>query len=95
MRKYGGKLLIKPSKKSVHAILRENPVAGQGKQSDPAIGADSNAQSSDKGWANYHRCAVAAKAFDRVHFGIWIVYGDGRGDVIPQGQEVGSQDGTG
>lgn len=71
VRKYRGKLLIKPSKKSVHTILdrirslvRANKTTAQS-----VLIAMLNPQI--KGWANYHRCAVAAKAFDQVHFGIW------------------------
>jgi len=71
VRKYGGKLLIKPSKKSVHTILDRirSLVRANRATTQSVLIAMLNPQI--KGWANYHRCAVAAKAFDQVHFGIW------------------------
>ena len=71
LRKYGGKLLIKPSKKNTHNFLEkirqtidENKSASQENLIgilNPII----------RGWANYHRHIVAAKAFERVDFEIW------------------------
>jgi RNA-directed DNA polymerase len=73
LRKYDGKLLIKPSKKNVKAFLqdiRETVKANkQAKQENlirllnPKI----------RGWANYHKVAVAKKAFARVDSEIWIM----------------------
>jgi len=70
-RKYGGKLLIKPSRKSVRAFLRElRKLVKQGralKQStlieklNPLI----------RGWANYHRCSVAGRTFNLMSHAIW------------------------
>jgi len=71
LRKFGGKLLIKPSKKNTHAFLEkvraiidENKSASQKNLIgllNPVI----------RGWVNYHRHIVAAEAFERVDFEIW------------------------
>ena len=71
VRKYGGKLLIKPSKKSVHVILDRIRSLVRAHRATPQSELIVILNHQIKGWANYHRCAVAAKAFDRVHFGIW------------------------
>ena len=71
VRKYGGKLLIKPSKKSVHVILDRIRSLVRAHKATPQSELIVILNHQIKGWANYHRCAVAAKAFDRVHFGIW------------------------
>jgi len=66
-RKYSGKLLIKPSKKSIKKVLRkvrdiinDNQTASQRelvRQLNPVI----------RGWRNYHNHVVATKAFGYVH----------------------------
>jgi len=66
LRKHKGKLIIKPSKKSVKALLskvrkkiRENQQVSSGAliiQLNPII----------RGWANYHRHVVSKKTFSRV-----------------------------
>lgn len=71
IRKYGGKLLITPSKKNTQAfltkvrgVIEKNKSATQGNLIvllNPII----------RGWANYHRHCVASRAFDRVDFEIW------------------------
>jgi len=73
LRKYNGKLLIKPSKKNVKAFLqdiRETVKANkQAKQEclirllNPKI----------RGWANHHKGAVAKKAFARADSEIWTM----------------------
>lgn len=70
-RKYDGKLLTTPSKKNVHAflekvrtVIRKNPTAKQENliwQLNPII----------RGWANYHRHIVAARAFRKAEMVIW------------------------
>jgi RNA-directed DNA polymerase len=70
-RKYRGKLLIKPSRKSVRTFLRElRKLVKEGralKQStlieklNPLI----------RGWANYHRCSVAGRTFSSMSHAIW------------------------
>jgi RNA-directed DNA polymerase len=71
VRKYGGKLMIKPSKKNVTAfldnirdIVKENKQATQESLIillNPKI----------RGWANYHKGAVAKAAFAKVDHEIW------------------------
>jgi RNA-directed DNA polymerase len=71
LRKFDGKLLIKPSKKNTQVFLQKvrgifdtNKSTGQDALIhllNPVI----------RGWANYHRHVVAAKAFERVDFEIW------------------------
>ncbi len=71
LRKYGGKLLVTPSKKNTEAILEKvrgiiktNKSAPQEQlivQLNPVI----------RGWVNYHRYCVATEAFQRVDFEIW------------------------
>ncbi|MEM5373383.1 group II intron maturase-specific domain-containing protein [Paraburkholderia azotifigens] len=73
VRKYSGKLLIKPSKKNVQAfltkirsIINENRTAKQQNLIgllNPVI----------KGWADYHRHAVSKRVFARVDSEIWRV----------------------
>lgn len=71
IRKYGGKLLIKPAKKNVQAFLRkirqvikENRTAKQEnviRLLNPII----------RGWANYHQNQVAKQTFSEVDHAIW------------------------
>jgi len=70
-RKYQGKLLIKPSKASVKAVL---------KKVREIVKANKTAKQSSliyllnpvlRGWANYHRVAVAKKTFNIVDYQVW------------------------
>jgi RNA-directed DNA polymerase len=71
VRKYDGKLLIKPSKKNMHAFLekvramiRRNRAVEQKfliKMLNPVI----------RGWTNYHRHITAAQAFRKAEMVIW------------------------
>jgi len=71
LRKFDGTLLVKPSKKNTHAFLEKirgiidaNKSASQEsliRQLNPVM----------RGWVNYHRHIVAAKAFQRVDFEVW------------------------
>jgi RNA-directed DNA polymerase len=71
LRKYDGKLLIKPSKKNTHAFLEKvrtviqtNATATQEtliRQLNPII----------RGWANYHQSIVAAETFRKVDHVLW------------------------
>ena len=71
VRKYDGKLLIKPSKKNLHAFLekvratiRRNKAVEQKfliKMLNPVI----------RGWTNYHRHITAAQAFRKAEMVIW------------------------
>jgi len=72
VRKYKGKLLIKPSKKNVNnflvkvrKVLKEHKTAKQEnviKMLNPII----------RGWANYHRHVVAKETFSSVDHQIWL-----------------------
>ena len=71
LRKFGGTLLVKPSKKNTHAFLEK--VRG-------IIEANQSARQENLiillnpviwGWANYHRHIVAADVFQRVDFEVW------------------------
>jgi len=71
VRKYGGKLLIKPAKKNVkyfldmvRGIIKANKTA----KTENLIGLLNPVI---KGWGNYHRTAVASKTFTRVDHEIW------------------------
>lgn len=75
VRKYNGKLLIKPSKKNVKAFLDKvrnlinaNPQTGAGNlvvQLNPVI----------RGWANYHRHKVSKRTFSKVDNAIfWALW---------------------
>jgi RNA-directed DNA polymerase len=71
LRKFEGKLLIRPSKKNTEAflnkvrtIIRENKSAAQENliwQLNPVI----------RGWVNYHRHITASAAFHRIDWAIW------------------------
>lgn len=71
IRKYNGKLLIKPSKsaikshmKKVRSIIKENKTATQElliRKLNPVI----------RGWVNYHRYVVSSKAFELVDHRTW------------------------
>ncbi|MGD0942016.1 MAG: group II intron maturase-specific domain-containing protein, partial [Terracidiphilus sp.] len=71
LRKYGGKLLITPSKKNMHAFLekvrgeiRSNRTSKQEyliRLLNPII----------RGWANYHRHIVATPAFRKAEMVLW------------------------
>jgi len=71
VRKYDGKLLIKPAKKNTHNFLEKvRRVIRRGyglsqtdliRRLNPVI----------RGWANYHRHVVAKKAFKRVEWVLW------------------------
>lgn len=71
VRKYHGKLLIKPSKKNLRAhlqkvrsIVRSNLTVEQGnliRQLNPVL----------RGWANYHRHVVAKETFGYVDYRVW------------------------
>ena len=71
LRKFGGKLLVQPSKKNTHAFLekvrglidRNRSVSQENliRSLNPVI----------RGWTNYHRHIVAAETFQRVSYEIW------------------------
>lgn len=71
IRKYGGKLLIKPSTRNVSAFLdKVRGIVKDGKQAKQAsvIG---QLNPVIRGWVNYHRHVVAKDVFQRVDREIW------------------------
>lgn len=71
IRKYGGKLLVTPSKKNTKAFLTK--VREVIEKNKSATQADLIVRLNPiiRGWANYHRHCVASRAFQRVDFEIW------------------------
>ena len=71
VRKYGGKLLIKPAKRNVHAFLRK--IRGIIKGAKTAKQEDLIAMLNPiiRGWANYHQNQVAKATFQKVDHDIW------------------------
>ena len=67
IRKFGGKLIIKPSVKSQQAVLEKmrNVVKQEGKNLS-AAGLIQRLNPILRGWGNYHRYVVAARTFARI-----------------------------
>lgn len=67
IRKFGGKLIIKPSVKSQQAVLEKmrNVVKQEGKNLS-AAGLIQRLNPILRGWGNYHRSVVAARTFARI-----------------------------
>lgn len=71
IRKYNGKLLIKPSKANVAAFLKKVRTVIKGNKT---LNQDYLIQMLNpmiQGWANYHRHVVAKATFARVDYEIW------------------------
>jgi RNA-directed DNA polymerase len=71
IRKYDGNLLIKPSKKNVQAFLkdiRDTVKANKQAKQENLIGL---LNPKIRGWANYHKGAVAKETFAKVDHEIW------------------------
>jgi RNA-directed DNA polymerase len=71
IRKYGGKMLIKPSKASIRSVRRES---GQIIKSSGALTAGQVIHRLNpllRGWAQYHRHVVSSDAFQSVDHYIW------------------------
>ena len=66
MRKYRGKLLIKPSHESLKRVLAEVRRLIKANQQATAGGLITYLNPVIRGWANYHRHAVSSKAFSKV-----------------------------
>lgn len=71
IRKYNGKLLIKPSKKNVKAFLDKVRKAIKDNQTVKQIILIRMLNPIIRGWANYHKTVVAKKTFKRVDKEIW------------------------
>ncbi len=71
IRKYNGKLLIKPSKKNVKAFLDKVRNAIKDNKATKQINLIRMLNPIIRGWANYHRSVVAREAFVHVDSEIW------------------------
>jgi RNA-directed DNA polymerase len=71
LRKFGGKLLIRPSKKNTHAFLEKVRAIIDANKSASQENLIGLLNPVIRGWVNYHRHIVAAEAFERVDFEIW------------------------
>jgi RNA-directed DNA polymerase len=71
LRKFDGKLLIKPSKKNTHAFLEKVRGVIDANESASQENLIGRLNPIIRGWVNYHQHIVAAKAFERVDFEIW------------------------
>jgi len=72
IRKYSGKLLIKPSKKNVKACLDKVRKAIKDNKTAKQINLIRLLNPIIKGWANYHKTVTAKDTFKRVDNEIWL-----------------------
>ena len=71
VRKYDGKLLIKPAKKNVQAFLRKVRAIIRNTRTAKQETVIHRLNPVIRGWANYHRNQVSKKTFDKVDHLIW------------------------
>jgi RNA-directed DNA polymerase len=71
IRKYNGKLLIKPSAKSIKTVLRKVRAVIKGNKSAAAGSLICQLNPIIRGWAMYHQHAVSAKVFQSVDYAIF------------------------
>jgi RNA-directed DNA polymerase len=71
VRKYGGKLLIKPSKKNTHAFLEKVREMIRRNKSAEQKHLIKLLNAVIRGWTNYHRHITATQAFRRAEMVIW------------------------
>ena len=71
IRKYSGKLLVKPAKKNVKACLDKIRAIIKGNKAAKQINLISTLNPVIRGWANYHRSNAAKETFTRVDKEIW------------------------
>jgi RNA-directed DNA polymerase len=71
IRKYNGKLLIKPSKKNVKAFLDKVRAIVKENKSAKQVSLINLLNPVIRGWANYHRHVVASRTFHTVDNKIW------------------------
>lgn len=71
IRKYGGKLLIKPSKKNIKTFLDGIREVVKGNKTATQENLISILNPKIRGWANYHRHVVAKETFSRIDMEIW------------------------
>ena len=73
IRKYKGKLLIKPSKKNVQIFLDKVKVAIKKRKAAAAQNLIKQLNPMIRGWAMYHRHIVAKKTFYKIDHQIWTM----------------------
>jgi RNA-directed DNA polymerase len=73
VRKHGGKLLIKPSQKSVKALLERVREIVKGNKTAKQVNLIGLLNPVIRGWANYHRHVVAKETFQTVDKEIWLI----------------------
>jgi len=71
LRKYDGKLLIKPSKKSVKQILTKIRTLVKKARSWSAERLIHELNRVIRGWANFYRHVVSKETFGRIDYEIW------------------------
>ena len=71
IRKYKGKLLIKPSKKNVQKFLKDIREFIKGRKAMKQEMLIAKLNPVIRGWANYHQHIVAKETFNKVDHGIW------------------------
>jgi RNA-directed DNA polymerase len=71
VRKYNGKLLIKPSKKSIKALLLKVRTLIKSQRHLSAGQLITKLNPSIRGWANFHRHVVSKKVFGYIDYQIW------------------------
>lgn len=71
VRKYDGKLLIKPSHKNVKTLLKKVRDIVKKQKTVPAAVLIRQLNSILRGWANYHRHIVAKETFNYVDYRVW------------------------
>jgi RNA-directed DNA polymerase len=72
VRKYDGKLLIKPSNRSVRAFLAGIRAQVKANAAAPQAALIDRLNPLIRGWANYHRCSVASATFAKAQRAIWL-----------------------
>jgi RNA-directed DNA polymerase len=71
LRKYKGKLLIKPAKENIHSFLQEIRRIVKGNKTAKQVSLIEMLNPLIKGWANYYQHVVASKTFNRMDHEIW------------------------
>jgi RNA-directed DNA polymerase len=71
IRKYDGKLLIKPSKESVQSFLEDIRSTIRKHRGSSTVAMIGQLNPKIRGWANYHRHVVSGKAFSHVDSSIY------------------------
>jgi RNA-directed DNA polymerase len=71
VRRYDNGMLIRPSKKSVQTFMRKIRALVKEQKHLPQSALIGTLNPLIRGWANYHRCAVAGKTFHGLSWQIW------------------------